>query len=127
MNWTLHVFKSPPVIRVKLRGEFKLAETRRLLDVVGNEMDDLRFTPVVFDVRELNVGEIAVPELIEMLNMFLSETMVFACRKIAILTSKPPRMSFAATLKKIAQPGSPAVMTVFQSEREALSWVSEYY
>lgn len=125
MNWTLHILKSPRVIRVKMRGRYDPGEMKRLIDVVGDKIDDLTYSPLLFDGRELEGEDVTPMDVLEMSNKFSSKRSVLGCRKIALITAKPPRTSLASRFKNAAQPGSPTHIDVFQDEEEALSWLSD--
>ena len=111
------------MVRVRLRGKYNINEIRRLVDVLSAEVDDLRFSPVLVDDRELDTGDVTAPELIEMRDAFFSKRIVFACRKIAILTTQRADVSLASTFKRLAQPGVSALIDVFRDEGEAISWL----
>ena len=111
------------MVRVRLRGKYNINEIRRLVDVLSVEVDDLKFSPVLVDDRELDTGDVTAPELIEMRDAFFSKRIVFACRKIAILTTQRADVSLASTFKRLAQPGVSALIDVFRDEGEAISWL----
>lgn len=125
MIWTISRITSPSAIVVKLRGEFDLRDFHQMIDAVADEMDDLTFRPVLFDDRDLSVGNVTVSDLSDIRNRFVASNRIFAGKKMALLMRSVADMEMASTLKKMMQPNTWAVLDVFREEDAAIEWLTQ--
>ena len=123
MDWTFEFDTGRGYVLIVTRGDFNLADHRRMVECLLSSPEWRPGTATLFDHRQLRLGDVGFNDMLEVKSIHVSHDARIGNGKSAALMSSMTDYGHGRQFQNLASGQVSAHLRIFRDEAEALAWL----